>query len=146
MERSTDGNDFIPINQILAQGIGYRYELIDPAPMPGWNYYRLKEVDIDGRITHYPIKSLFFADDEIEPFTIYPNPVQGRVFNLRLNVKEDYKLGLFDLRGQEVMMRNVSDAISTIRLDLPQDLHPGAYLLSLMNGEIRWSKIVFVLE
>ena len=146
MERSTDRNDFMPISKIQAQGIGYSYELIDPAPMPGWNYYRLKELDVDGRITHYPIKSLFFADGEIEPFSVYPNPVYGRELNLRLNVKEECKLGLFDVHGQELMMRNVNGSVSTISLNLPNDLHPGMYTLSLMEGENKWSKLIFVPE
>lgn len=144
MEKSADGISFTTVNRIAAHGSGYNYVLVDPSPLPGWNYYRLQQVDMDGRVMTLPIKSLNFDSRELKPFSVYPNPVVGRVVNIRLNSEGHRILSLYDQRGQQVMSRIVSGSASSIRLNLPESLTPGLYILLLIKGKTLWSEKIFI--
>jgi hypothetical protein len=66
IERSAAGNEFMAIGTVRAAGNSnvsksYRYE--DAAPLKGNNYYRLKQVDMDGRSAYSDIRQLSFAID-----------------------------------------------------------------------------------
>ncbi len=64
LERSADAKDFAQIKKIYGFGSGTtdkktEYHHIDPTPLPGINYYRLRQADLDGTETVYPTKSIF---------------------------------------------------------------------------------------
>jgi hypothetical protein len=144
MERSADGISFTTVNQISAKGTGYNYSLVDRYPLPGWNYYRLKGVDLDGRVIIFPVKILKFDSNELMPFAVYPNPVDGNLINIRLIVTGDYTLTLYNTSGQQVMSRTVSGSSSTIRLNLPDNIIPGIYILSLGKDKKVWLEKIFI--
>lgn len=144
MERSADGINFTTVNHISAKGTGYNYSLVDRYPLPGWNYYRLKGVDLDGRFTIFPVKSLKFDSGELTPFAVYPNPVDGKQINIRLNVTGDYRLTLYNTSGQQVMSRMLSVSTSSIQLSLPDNIIPGMYILSLGKGKNVWLEKIFI--
>ena len=55
IERSADGNRFLPINSIMATGVSTytrNYSIMDEQPLQGINFYRLKLVDADGKFTY----------------------------------------------------------------------------------------------
>lgn len=144
MERSADGMSFTTVNHISVNGTGYNYSLVDRYPLSGWNYYRLKGVDMDGRVTIFPVKSLNFYSNELMPFAIYPNPVDGKLINIRLNVTGDYTLTLYNTSGQQVMNRMVSVSTSSIQLSLPDNIIPGMYELSIRKDKTEWSEKIFI--
>jgi hypothetical protein len=144
MERSADGINFIAINRMAAHGSGYNYILVDPSPLPGWNYYRLQQVDMDGRVTGFSIKSLNFDSRELKPFVIYPNPVVGKLITIRLNITGDHILSLYDQLGQQVMSRMVNGSASLLLLNLPENITAGLYTLSLVKGKTVWSEKIFI--
>ena len=54
IQKSTDGTNFSPIGSITAKGNSQSktsYSFIDHSPVAGKNYYRLKEMDVDGKFT-----------------------------------------------------------------------------------------------
>lgn len=77
VERSSDGNRFASIGKISYQPtLGGRYVFADPQPGPA-NYYRIKQVDLDGSFTYSSIAVLFkTAGRKLE---LYPNPAQSAV-------------------------------------------------------------------
>ncbi len=144
MERSADGISFTTVNHISAKGNGYNYSLIDRYPLPGWNYYRLKGLDLDGRVTIFPVKSLKFENTELTPFAIYPNPVDGKLITLRLNVTGDYFVSLNNSSGQQVMSRLLNVSSSSVQLNLPDNITPGMYILSLEKDKKVWTEKIFI--
>jgi len=144
MERSTDGINFISLNRIAAHGSGYNYELIDPSPLPGRNYYRLQLADMDGRTMLFPVKMLNFDVDELKLFTVYPNPVEGRLLNLRLNAEGNCNIYLYDQVGNMLMNRVVTGFTSSFILNLPENLATGVYLLKAVNGKRVESEKIFI--
>ena len=77
VEHSMDGDSSfsflatMPANGNSSGISSYRY--IHEAPLPGLHFYRLKEIDMDGRITYSPVASAKIGTDGIG-FTVSPNP------------------------------------------------------------------------
>ena len=143
MERSADGFSFTVVNSIAALGSGNNYILVDPLPLPGLNFYRLREVDFDGGITTFSVKSLNFDSKELKSFAVYPNPVVDRTINIRLNAGGDYVISLYNQTGQQVMSKIVNGS-SFIRLTLPANIAAGQYILLLANDKTSWSEKIFI--
>lgn len=144
MERSTDGISFSAVQRIQAQGSGYNYKLIDFTPIQGRNYYRLQQVDLDGRVTTFPVKSLNFDNIELKPFIVYSNPVVNRQVKIQLNVTGDCIFSLYDLQGKQVMARTLNGSASTIQLTLPGNIVPGVYMLMMTNEGSVYSEKIFI--
>ncbi|MBK6975910.1 MAG: T9SS type A sorting domain-containing protein [Cytophagaceae bacterium] len=76
VQRSTNGKDFTMIGRVNGKGntqetISYEYS--DNQPKNGINYYRLKQVDFNGKSEY----SKIIAAQEISGLTkVYPNPVK----------------------------------------------------------------------
>lgn len=83
VERSSDATNWSQIafvaGKINSNTLSY-YSATDVAPVSGVNYYRLKQVDLDGRTTYYsPTKSLNFDASSATGLTVFPNPATTRV-------------------------------------------------------------------
>ena len=82
VERSQDGSNFAPIGSVAASGTTQgltEYGHVDRAPHTGPNYYRLRQVDLDGSTTFsYVVQASCHAGGNVlgEPF---PNPTSGNV-------------------------------------------------------------------
>ena len=74
IERSGDGINWEAIGFIAAktESSSYYYQFTDAEPVPGTNYYRLKQVDLDSKYEYSAIRSVHhqFAG----PTVIFPNP------------------------------------------------------------------------
>lgn len=91
--RSTDGISFIPVGSVNASGIS-DYTWIDRSPLPGNSFYRIRAVNVDGKVKYTNIAKVFAGN--IKPgISVYPNPVEGGVMNLQFLNKEK---GRFDLQ------------------------------------------------
>lgn len=144
MERSADGFSFTAVNRVAAKGSGNNYELVDALPLPGMNFYRLREVDLDGRMMTFPVKSLSFDSKELKPFAVYPNPVVDRSINVRMNANGKYNISLYNQSGQQVMHKIVNSSSSFIQLVLPENIIAGQYILSLVNDNGSWSEKIII--
>jgi len=133
IERSQNGIDFEVIGKKRGAGTSVhlqRYESLDKHPFRGVNYYRLKQVDFDGRFEYSAIKAVHLKVNEID-ITVFPNPVSNHL-NFRTTddlQKQNLRIHLFDSRGKLVLDRNFSD-----QLDL-SFLTEGMYWLRVSNGE-----------
>jgi hypothetical protein len=79
IERSADGNDFEKIGWVDGHGTTSeekQYTFIDERPESGLNYYRLRQVDYDGKFVYSEIVSVRFQKDDIH---IYPNPATDKI-------------------------------------------------------------------
>jgi len=64
VERSTDGINYSEIGSVAAAGTSHTlrtYSFTDATPAPGTNYYRVKEQDLDSKLTYSSIRALHFS-------------------------------------------------------------------------------------
>lgn len=69
------GSTWKAIGQVAAKGniaTSNEYDFVDAAPVTGDNYYRLKEVDKDGRVQYSTTVKLSFGNSSV--FSVNPNP------------------------------------------------------------------------
>ena len=102
------------------------------APLTGANYYRLKQVDLDGAYEHTPSVVVLFGKQAPEPM-VFPNPASD-VLNLAFDmpVKGTAYLQVLDAHGRVVRDRDVDLEKGPQTLSLPvRDLPSGTYGLRL---------------
>lgn len=103
VERSADGRSFVPIGQVAGHGTTQQmrdYRFFDAQPQRGINYYRLRQVDLDGRFQHSKVRSVIF-ERLTSGIAIGPNPVRDRA-ELRYPVGAPLTLYLFTAQGQAI--------------------------------------------
>jgi hypothetical protein len=142
IERSTDGENFIPIQQVNGAGNSSQilnYSTIDYSPFIGINYYRLKQTDFDGAFSYSDVKQVNFISSDV--LRVYPNPAQNEVF-VQFNDEVVFdEITLTDVTGKIILVLNSKDK-SLIKMDI-STLSKGIYLLTCKgNGTILSQKIV----
>jgi hypothetical protein len=118
LERSSDGISFTKITFVASKANGgnstsalsYNYD--DVRPMSGANYYRLKQIDNDGKFSYSNVVLLTRKVTEITLTGVYPNPTT-RVLNVKITSPRAEKLTLVvtDLTGKVVMQQPMSVVI-----------------------------------
>jgi zinc-dependent metalloproteinase lipoprotein len=138
IERSTDGTHFSKIAFVQGKGQGnqpanFGYDLKDERVQAGITYYyRLKQVDIDGRFEYSSIKSARIGERNI--VTLSPNPVKSvtRLISTK-NIIADIQL--VDAKGsvvQQWQRQNIGPGGFEINMSM---WPAGIYLLRVTDNE-----------
>ena len=143
--RSNNGIDFEQISRKEkdANGVnGASYNFVDNKPLRGENYYKISQVDFDGKNTETEIKSVVFNKGFTEKLNIYPNPVSSvlNISNIDLSLGE-VRIEVIDKAGRLVMNQLSSNVEESINL---KSLLPGKYVVRIMNGQEILDRISFV--
>lgn len=155
IEKSTDAQNWSQLVIVKGAGTTYvpmEYLEIDPHPVIGINYYRLKQVDFDGKYSYSKIVAVEFkrsiANADKEP-VIFPNPVyQSEVLNIQFpNWYTEALVVMRDMMGREVFSKIIvfeeNNLLYAIPLD--QEIPEGVYLIvASSNRNILFSKKVIV--
>jgi Secretion system C-terminal sorting domain len=101
IERSADAINFENIGEIKGAGnssseISYTYT--DEKPLPGINYYRIKQTDYDGQYSYTEIKSV--SHKGLSHVSVTPRTTEGRL-DIATELA-DYTLAIYNISGQEV--------------------------------------------
>lgn len=128
VQRSLDGKVFEDIIWEKGQGnsnVLTSYENVDLYPNPGMNYYRLKQVDLDGQESTSKVQMVEFDSDAKKDLLVYPNPAKG-VVNIE-GLEGNGEILLFDRTGKLQKSLTVNQTSKT-QLDI-SGLSTGVYLL-----------------
>lgn len=103
VQRSLNGQNWVALDFIPGSGTTNetnRYSFVDGLPQFSTNYYRLKQVDFDGRFEYSHIVSLkMHAEEGIQ---VYPNPFSGE-FQIDINSEQDeLPARIYDAAGRSV--------------------------------------------
>jgi len=134
IERSTNGRDFAEIGKIAGAGtslVPLDYTFTDVLPLNGWNYYRLRQVDFDGRFAYSPIQAVRMEKDGNKVgMQLFPNPASQEL-NLTTNdaMQPGDRLEIYDVTGQLVLRFSASDVFN-VPVDVSQ-LPVGTYTVRL---------------
>lgn len=139
LQRSYDGNTFIPIARVNAVGtstVPMTYQDIDSTPFAGTNYYRLKQVDLDGRETVSQIVMVTIQSRAAEVlFKIYPNPVSGTFQVVLGSAAGNFMARVATTDGKLIMQ--AKGTISQLNQQIApgiKKLKAGLYILQLTNS------------
>lgn len=149
IQRSIDGKSFIAIGELKGAGTSKNlknYQFIDLFPFKGVNYYRLKQVDFDGKLSYSKIQAVnIISGQNTILLTVYPNPVKDQL-NISLNSTTSSKLNyrITSIDGR-VWLKN-SGSLAAINIEINQKLsllNPGVYLLEIIDeGKIYQKKLI----
>ncbi len=132
VERSTNGLSFQQIAAVKSKGNSsqtqqYSYE--DFNFSTGQNYYRLKQVDNDGKFAYSKIVSVDLVT--ATAIRLYPNPVKNILTVEGLNPSANTRLSIFDISGKALQQLNTTGRSYTYNL---QQLPAGSYYLKVEAG------------
>ncbi|MFA6059047.1 MAG: T9SS type A sorting domain-containing protein [Taibaiella sp.] len=136
IERSVNARDWSKINFVgsKAQGgnstIVLNYKYVDAKPMNGYNYYRLKLLDMDGASRYSPVRSILF-NQLSHGIKVVPNPARVEVWIQGLNGRSNIRL--IDVAGK--VLRNIDiDEGPVYRMDIGK-LVSGIYFIHVATEQ-----------
>lgn len=149
VERSTEGRRFTQIG--IVQGKGntsevQHYAFLDSAPSPK-GYYRLKQVDFDGKFV-YSKTILLERKATWREFAVYPSPLRGNTMTLAFESDtqqtQEMDLRIVDVYGKTLFRQSLLTANSNTTHEITlENLPKGIYFAVLSNGsELATKKIV----
>ena len=102
-------------------------------------------VDLDGKTTLFPIKSIQFDEGMLQKIVLLSNPVKRNQMDLQINVPGSYQLSIYNMRGQILLERNINNVEAGKRhtLMLP-DIAAGIYVLRVTNGRHQHTSMFMV--
>lgn len=141
VERSTDGVNFSRIGSVAAAGApnGSAYAFKDLSPVNGYNYYRLKIIDEDGKYEHSTIVIINSKKPGKLTVRLAPNPSPNGVVSLNVHgaIKGAFRIDVVDMNGRNVMNKSLgnmtADGYSTT-LNIGS-LQKGIYFIRLAIGD-----------
>ncbi|WP_158638433.1 M36 family metallopeptidase [Panacibacter ginsenosidivorans] len=134
IERSTDGVNFHQLATVAAAGsssIARTYQLTDQLPLNGKDFYRIKQVDKDGKFTYSPVRSLEFLLNQI--INITPNPAHDKIAVTISGNDKALKVSIIDATGKQVKSFNMQGQY--LQLSLP-GIAPGIYYIRIAGDGI----------
>ena len=148
VEHSANGYSYQELGRVKGAGTTNEiqsYQFEHSNPVQGVNYYRLKQVDFNGRIHYHPVIVVSF-DLEVEEPRVFPNPtVSALSIQFSENwINENVELALFDKTGRVLLQqkRVVNSSITTLHLD---DIPKGFYFIRLTaehkSNVVRFEKL-----
>lgn len=141
VEKSTDGKEwaslgFIEGNIASTEVIEYSYKDTDPSL--GRNYYRLKQVDLDGTFEYSPtLAALWRGGTKDIQLVIVPNPAIDKIVPILppgyvANTAFVYQV--LDVAGK-TLLEGVKTLEANITIDV-SSLERGAFMLKVTQGEL----------
>jgi|GEM_PF-1400921 hypothetical protein len=140
IERSANGSDFDSIGVMAAlNNISVNtYNFTDKDPVTGNNYYRLRNVDLDGKASYS--KLLVLANNQTVTngqMKIFPNPA-GAVLNIEIDgtAGSEVRIQVFSLSGILMMEKQQSLSAGNNQQSLGiTSLKNGHYFLKVINAQ-----------
>ena len=116
------------VNGVANSSKENNYNFIDEAPLPGKNFYRLLQYDMDGKSVSSPVVNV----DIFKPgyYTISNNPGNG-IYRLNLHSTKMATISVSDMSGRRLLQQQMDAGVHP--LDISRYAQ-GTYLLRLKIG------------
>ena len=149
LERSSDNRTWTPLGFIPGNGDSFRqndYNFTDANPLPGINYYRLKQMDMDDDFEYSPMVVADVRSNGLQ-LDIFPNPsVDGEISIRAVSQGEgNALLEVYDWLGYKVYKEQVYLYEGTMVYPISLATFPkGSYnvRLEMPDGQVHFKKIV----
>lgn len=153
LQRSANGKDFTSISFVKSNTANgnsntiINYEWNDKLTANASYYYRLKQIDLDGKFEYSKIVLLkAVAQDKVEILAVYPNPAISTVIvNIGATKTKNASIHLIDMNGSIVLSNKyvLNEGENNIALNL-NTLAKGNYIIKVIttDNEVVQSRIV----
>jgi|GEM_PF-1506812 len=148
VQRSAEGQlyetiAFVPVacNNCGLQEVNYTYT--DIQPFSGTNFYRIKEVDINGSASYTRVQLVAF-DRALSEVKAGPNPADKFIQLFNLEASKKYSITLLSVSGVVLKKESVENK-NTCIIETEQ-LPAGAYVILIETADKRIQKIVRVMR
>jgi hypothetical protein len=137
IQRSNDGLHWSNIGTVPSNKVEdlEEYSYLDFHPAAGNNYYRIKEVDIDGTSYYSGIKKV---NVQLNDFHIWPNPANDVVF-IDNNTSDIVNCRIISNAGQQIKYIQLHAGTNTVDL---KGMPSGTYVFTLQTNLNQYNKIV----
>jgi len=138
VERSVDGRSFTHLGSVAAAGQATeisRYQYLDAQPPRGTVYYRLRQVDWDGRFHYSELRQATPQRSAAPAVQLYPNPATEVVMVRGLIPGESYRLRIVDPSGRTLQQVSLSEQPSSEWSLSLGALKPGLYQILVEDPE-----------
>lgn len=155
IERSADGINFEAIEIVNSKALNGNsssnldYATVDPKPINGVSYYKLKQTDKDGTSKYSHIVAVNFSSTE-NSFNVYPNPATaGSTINMYLNYPENKSVlvVLSDMQGKRIYSKVIIIEKSNgmiLAFDIEDKIAAGMYTIVATSDDTIYNKKLIV--
>lgn len=142
IQRSADGQNFIEIGRVAGNGTTTAitdYQFSDNQPFSPLSYYRLQQVDFDGKSSFSDIVSVVRKDvDSFDIISFGPNPNQGEMEVIISDIQSssvDYIIT--NINGNILAQNSLTTikGLNTFKVNMT-DSPAGIYFISIVNGDL----------
>lgn len=136
IERSSNGQNFETIDEVKGAGNSNEYisyDFYDRNPLNGLSFYRIKQVDFDGKFEYSDTKSVKRKSGS---FSITSLQADGNL-HIKTDI-EDYTVHICNNVGQEIIRTQMNSGDQTLNL---VNLKPGIYFVTIGTETLKFFKI-----
>ncbi len=131
VERSGNAVNYTTVARVNSAATGAAvqdYSYTDKLPLAGTNYYRLKQVDKDGKFSYSKTVSIGY----IKPGSIqlFPNPAKDRLTVKGLNAAVASTIAVLDIQGKQMLQFTAKAAAYSFSI---ASLAPGTYMVRVKD-------------
>ncbi len=131
VQRSSNGVQFSKIGYIKAAG-SPSYKFTDEKILNGPNFYRIKNVDLDGKFAYTHIVSINGKKGQF--LKLFPIPARTDLYIQHHEAINGAQLKISSMEGRIVKVINVAPNAAQTILNL-STMHPGVYFVSYDSGD-----------
>lgn len=133
IQRSLDGAKFHSLGKVNGAGTTLerqQYQFTDLTPNKGENYYRLKQIDLDGSYDYSNIQHAAFGKEQLVS-KVYPSPTND-ILHVTVN-QELNQLEILDITGRILLHKQYEEVLNA-QVEVTE-FPTGAYFLRIQTEE-----------
>ena len=135
VEKSKDGRSYTMLSKVAASNSPSNrndYKVLDKNPVKGLNYYRLTQVDKDGRSVLSGVRTVN-VNKVNTAISVYPNPLKSTLINIKLASPAVNKLNvkLLSIAGKVIYSGSFIPQADALQVTLPSKPAAGVYMLAV---------------
>jgi hypothetical protein len=146
IQRSTNGNDWTTISNVAASSnttTSHSYSYIDRAAAATLLYYRIRQVDIDGKFVMTPVRTIKNENGYGE-VRISAASANSICINFSEQVKGNVIVRLTSSSGQIVSQKTFDQPVGQVMM-FNQSVNKGVYVVTIADGQgLKFSKQVLL--
>jgi hypothetical protein len=134
IERSGDARTFTSITSLTATQARclQAFNFTDASPLSGINYYRLKMIDVDGKVSYSSTISMLNKESKFDIISVVPTLVQSNAYvNITATASSRMDIVVTDISGRQVQKQSITlvPGSNQVTMNVGK-LSPGIYQVS----------------